>query len=125
MRQIGWKDEEKLKPYNNTKAIVVDISQISVKYGITARIFFSPDSVETQREIVYTKRDGIVNIKWGVELKTGKTVKLSRDKMVVMREPLTPTQMKELHEKVKKNEMSALVQFLVRDKLMGAYIVLC
>ena len=45
--------------------------------------------------------------------------------MVVMREPLTPTQMKELHEKVKKNEMSALVQFLVRDKLMGAYIVLC
>jgi hypothetical protein len=57
---------------------------------------------KAQREIVYTKRDGIVNIKWGVELKTGKTVKLSRDKMVVMREPLTPTQMKELYEKVKK-----------------------
>ena len=36
--------------------------------------------------------------------------------MVVMREPLTPTQMKELFEKVKQNEMSALVQFLSRDK---------
>ena len=45
--------------------------------------------------------------------------------MVVMREPLTPTQMKELYEKVKKNEMSALVQFLSRDKLIGAYIVPC
>jgi hypothetical protein len=41
MREIGWKDEEKLKPYNNTKAIVVDISQISVKYEITARFFYS------------------------------------------------------------------------------------
>ena len=44
--------------------------------------------------------------------------------MVVMREPLTPTQMKELYDKVK-NEMSGLVQFLSRDKLIGAYIVPC